>query len=29
MPADYGQKLTPKELQDLVQYLLDSTAGGG
>lgn len=29
MPADYEQKLTPKELEDLVQYLLDSTAGGG
>ncbi|HEY5815517.1 MAG TPA: c-type cytochrome [Solirubrobacterales bacterium] len=29
MPADYKQKLTPKELEDLVQYLLDSTAGGG
>jgi mono/diheme cytochrome c family protein len=29
MPADYAQTLTPKELEDLVQYLLDSTAGGG
>lgn len=28
MPADYEQKLTPKELEDLVQYLLESTAGG-
>lgn len=28
MPADYEQKLTPKELEDLVQYLLQSTAGG-
>jgi mono/diheme cytochrome c family protein len=29
MPAGYKQQLTPKELEDLVQYLLDSTAGGG
>lgn len=29
MPADYEQTLTPKELEDLVQYLLDATAGGG
>ena len=28
MPADYAQSLTPQELEDLVQYLLDSTAGG-
>jgi mono/diheme cytochrome c family protein len=28
MPADYEQTLTPKELEDLVQYLLDATAGG-
>jgi cytochrome c2 len=28
MPADYAQTLTAKELEDLVQYLLDSTAGG-
>lgn len=27
MPADYEQQLTPKELEDLVQYLLESTAG--
>jgi mono/diheme cytochrome c family protein len=25
MPADYAQSLTPKELEDLVQYLLQST----
>jgi mono/diheme cytochrome c family protein len=25
MPADYEQSLTPKELEDLVQYLLQST----
>jgi mono/diheme cytochrome c family protein len=29
MPANYGQTLSPKELEDLVQYLLDSTAKGG
>lgn len=29
MPADYEQTLTPKELEDLVRYLLDATAGGG
>jgi mono/diheme cytochrome c family protein len=29
MPATYKQTLTPKELEDLVQYLLESTAGGG
>ncbi|MEX2448319.1 MAG: c-type cytochrome [Solirubrobacterales bacterium] len=28
MPANYEQALTPKELQDLVQYLLESTGGG-
>lgn len=28
MPANYGQQLTPKELEDLVEYLLDSTSGG-
>lgn len=29
MPADYKQTLTPKELEDLVQYLLQSTQSGG
>ena len=29
MPADYGQSLTPKEVEDLVQYLLQSTQSGG
>ncbi len=29
MPPDYEQTLTPAELEDLVQYLLDATAGGG
>jgi mono/diheme cytochrome c family protein len=29
MPADYAQSLTPKELEDLVQYLLQSTQSGG
>jgi mono/diheme cytochrome c family protein len=28
MPADYEQTLSPKELDDLVQYLLESTSGG-
>jgi mono/diheme cytochrome c family protein len=27
MPANYEQTLTPKELKDLVQYLVDSTSG--
>lgn len=27
MPADYEQTLTPKELEDLVQYLLDNAGG--
>jgi mono/diheme cytochrome c family protein len=29
MPADYEQMLTPKELDDLVQYLLESASGDG
>lgn len=29
MPATYGESLTPKELEDLVQYLLQSTGSGG
>jgi mono/diheme cytochrome c family protein len=29
MPADYAQNLTPKELEDLVQFLLQSTQSGG
>jgi mono/diheme cytochrome c family protein len=29
MPADFGQKLSKKELDDLVQYLLQSTQSGG
>jgi mono/diheme cytochrome c family protein len=28
MPANYEQTLTPKEIEDLVQYLLDSAGGG-
>jgi mono/diheme cytochrome c family protein len=28
MPATYAQTLTPKELEDLVQYLFESTSGG-
>jgi mono/diheme cytochrome c family protein len=28
MPTGYGQTLTPKELEDLVQYLLKETQGG-
>jgi mono/diheme cytochrome c family protein len=28
MPTNYEQTLTPKELEDLVQYLLQSTSGG-
>jgi mono/diheme cytochrome c family protein len=28
MPANYEQTLSPKELDDLVQYLLESTSGG-
>jgi mono/diheme cytochrome c family protein len=29
MPADFAQTLTPKELEDLVKYLLESTSQGG
>jgi mono/diheme cytochrome c family protein len=28
MPPDYEQTLSPKELEDLVQYLVESTSGG-
>jgi mono/diheme cytochrome c family protein len=28
MPSTYGDSLTPKELDDLVQYLVQSTSGG-
>jgi mono/diheme cytochrome c family protein len=28
MPPTYGDSLTPKELEDLVQYLVQSTSGG-
>ena len=28
MPPTYGDSLTPKELEDLVQYLVESTSGG-
>jgi mono/diheme cytochrome c family protein len=28
MPASFEQTLTPKELEDLVEYLLESTSGG-
>jgi len=29
MPASFAQTLSPKELEDLVQYLLESTSSGG
>jgi hypothetical protein len=29
MPANFEQTLSPKELEDLVKYLLESTSGGG
>lgn len=29
MPSNYEQSLTPKELKDLVQYLIESTGKGG
>jgi mono/diheme cytochrome c family protein len=29
MPPDYEQKLSPEELDDLVQYLIESTGGKG
>lgn len=29
MPANYGQMLSAKEIEDLVQYLLESTSGKG
>jgi mono/diheme cytochrome c family protein len=29
MPQNFAQTLTPKELEDLVQYLIESTSGGG
>lgn len=29
MPSTYGQSMTPKELSDLVDFLLENTAGGG
>jgi len=29
MPANFGQTLSAKELEDLVNYLLESTSGGG
>lgn len=29
MPQNYGETLTPKELEDLVQYLIESTKAGG
>ena len=28
MPANFEQKLSPKEIEDLVKYLLESTSGG-
>lgn len=28
MPANFGQALSPKEIEDLIQYLLESTSGG-
>ncbi|MDX6608441.1 MAG: cytochrome c oxidase subunit [Solirubrobacterales bacterium] len=29
MPANFEQSLSPKEIEDLVKYLLESTSGGG
>jgi mono/diheme cytochrome c family protein len=29
MPQDYGQSLTPREIEDLVQYLIENTPAGG
>jgi len=29
MPQNYGEALTPKELKDLVQYLIENTPAGG
>jgi len=29
MPANFGQSLSPKEIEDLVEYLIESTSGGG
>lgn len=29
MPPNFGQELTPKELNDLIQFLLESTPAGG
>jgi mono/diheme cytochrome c family protein len=29
MPSNFGQTLSAKEIEDLVQYLLESTSGGG
>jgi cytochrome c2 len=29
MPQNYGEALTPKELEDLVQYLIENTPAGG
>ncbi len=29
MPATYGQSMTPREISDLVDFLLENTAGGG
>ncbi len=29
MPSNFGELLNPKELEDLIQYLLDNTPAGG
>jgi mono/diheme cytochrome c family protein len=29
MPSNFDETLTPKELEDLVQYLIENTSGGG
>lgn len=29
MPANFGQSLSPQEIKDLVEYLIESTSGGG
>jgi hypothetical protein len=29
MPANYGQLLTPQELEDLIQFLIESTPASG
>ena len=28
MPANFGETLSPKELEELVEYLIENTSGG-